>query len=114
VEIAQQGQQRPKFIPWRGIAKLMAREFHMPPAVWRKMTLRELWVYMADATDPGTIRRFAEGKEMEVKALVAQRQHEKATFVARMLGEPEPDGIQAGRGVCRILPEGRQRGHRRR
>jgi hypothetical protein len=92
----------------------MAREFHMPPSVWRKMTIGELWVYMADARDAGTIKKFDEGREEEAKAVIAQLRREKAVFVARMLGEKEPDGIQAGRSVCRILPKGSQRSNRRR
>jgi hypothetical protein len=110
VEIAPQGQQRPTFIPWRGIAKMMARDYGIPPETWRKWTLRELWVYASDATDPGFAKKIdVTNSDLNAKAIIGQRKQERDRFVAQMLGEPVPDGLQTGRSVCRIQPEGRKR-----
>lgn len=74
----------------------MSERYGVEVETWRKWTFHKLWVYVSGAYDPGTVKRFAPGKDLEAFAIGAQRKYECAQFVAMMLGEEVPESEKMG------------------
>lgn len=74
----------------------MSEVYGVEESVWRKWTFRKLWIYMSRAYDPGTIKKFGNGQDLEAFAVGARRRYERACFVAAMLGEEVPESEKMG------------------
>lgn len=89
---------------------MMSETYGVQVDEWKKWTFHRLWIYVGRPYDPGTIKRFRDGQDLEAFAVASQRRYECAKFVAMMLGEEVPESAKMGQSKLIIGKAPEKRG----